>query len=283
VRALRLVIVGTGTGVGKTHVACALVAAWAGVTRVVGLKPIETGITEGRARRASEASDQERLTAAAQVFHVKRAPEHPGPARSGNAGSKRPFHVKHSSHPTRLQVGQAMRSPHSGPVLPQASLYTFPEPVSPHLAARDAGVRIDLGLIERWVAEHQAPVTIVETAGGLFSPLGHTSTNFELTRTLRPDGVLLVAPDRLGVLHDLTTTLALAAARGGLPVGIVLSAPAAPDASTGRNSHEIEALGIGAAITTFPRRPTGHSATVAAAHAVMAWAERLRPGSGPTD
>jgi dethiobiotin synthetase len=136
-------------------------------------------------------------------------------------------------------------------------------------------------LVERWVAEHEAPITIVETAGGLFSPLGHTSTNFELTRALRPDGVLLVAPDRLGVLHDLTTTLALAAARGDLPIGIVLSAPAAPDASTGRNDHEIVALGIGAAITTFPRRPTDHPATVAAAHAVMAWADRLLSNGSP--
>jgi dethiobiotin synthetase len=170
----------------------------------------------------------------------------------------------------------------SAQVLPQASLYSFPEPVSPHLAARDAGVRIDLGLIERWVAEHEAPVTIVETAGGLFSPLGHTSTNFELAWALRPDGVLLVAPDRLGVLHDLTTTLALVAARGGLPIGVVLSAPAAPDASTGRNSHEIEALGLGAAIATFPRRPTGHPATVAAARTVIAWADLLLSGDTPT-
>jgi hypothetical protein len=84
-----------------------------------------------------------------------------------------------------------------------------------------------------------------------------------------------VASDKLGVLHDLTTTLALAAARGGLPLGVILSAPAAPDASTGRNGHEIEALGIGAAIATFPRRPMRHAATVAAARAVIAWADRL--------
>jgi dethiobiotin synthetase len=193
---------------------------------------------------------------------------------------KPPFHVKQSPHAGPLQAAARMHS-RSAQLLPQTSLYTFPEPVSPHLAARDAGVRIDLGLIERWVAEYEAPVTIVETAGGLFSPLGHTSTNFELAGALRPDGVLLVAPDRLGVLHDLTTTLALAAARGGLPIGVVLSAPAAPDASTGRNSREIEALGFGVTITTFPRRPTGHPATVASARAVMAWADRLLSSDAP--
>jgi dethiobiotin synthetase len=299
VGSFRLVVVGTGTGVGKTHVACALVAAWGETTRVVGLKPIETGILASPGGRILEESDQARLSEAARLFHVKHhvesrergrqafgrvadgrglepLAERPAPVVDRRVSKgKRSFHVKHSSQVRGARGADRMWPPPSTRAFPQASLYAFPEPVSPHLAARDAGVRIDLGLIERWVVEHEAPVTVIETAGGLFSPLGHTSTNFELTRALRPDAVLLVASDKLGVLHDLTTTLALAAARGGLPLGVVLSAPAAPDASTGRNAHESEALGIGAAIATFPRRPMRHAATVAAARAVIAWADRL--------
>jgi dethiobiotin synthetase len=285
-RVLRVVLVGTGTGVGKTHVACALLAEWAGSRRVVGLKPIETGIIVGRRRRGAEQSDQGRLTASAQMFHVKRA----GGARAlergvseaairSRLGEPRSFHVKQrvgvrppiSGRPRSLRAPIArVSAPH-----PQASLYTFPEPVSPHLAARDAAVRIDLGVIERWVEDHEAPVTLIETAGGLFSPLGHASTNFELTRAMHPDAVVLVAPDRLGVLHELTTTLALSAARGGLPIGVVLSAPEVPDASTGRNGAELEALGIAAPIATFPRRAMRHPATTNASRTVIAWIERL--------
>jgi dethiobiotin synthetase len=153
-------------------------------------------------------------------------------------------------------------------------LFAFPDPVSPHLAARQVGTRIDLGLIERWVHDHEAPITVIETAGGLFSPLGHTTTNFELMQALRPSAVVVVASDRLGVLHDLTTTLALAASRGGPPLGVVLSAPSKKDASTGRNAQELEALGIAHPIAVFPRAPLRAPASVAAACRVIAWIER---------
>jgi dethiobiotin synthetase len=159
-------------------------------------------------------------------------------------------------------------SPH-----PCASLYAFPEPVSPHLAARSAATRIDLGVIDRWVGEHEAAVTIIETAGGLFSPLGHGATNFELMQTVHPHAVILVALDRLGVLHELTTTLALAAARGGPPMGVVLSTPAKSDASTGTNARELAALGIARPIAVFPRAPIRAPASTDAARRVIAWAE----------
>jgi len=87
--------------------------------------------------------------------------------------------------------------------------------VAPHLAARRAGVRIDLKEIQRWLGEHPAPVVAVETAGGLFSPLTDKGfTNADLVTALAPAALVLVAPDRLGVLHDLTATLGLAATRG---------------------------------------------------------------------
>ena len=55
-----LFVTGTDTGVGKTTVSVALLAAWAKTGRVVRpLKPIETGITDG-----TEGSDAARLAAA---------------------------------------------------------------------------------------------------------------------------------------------------------------------------------------------------------------------------
>ena len=305
--AIRVVLVGTGTGVGKTHVACALLSAWAERARVVGLKPIETGVpvggstdvlmeaSGGNARqhrrasgqalrgsgaslggashrpvrrssasaRAAETTDQERLARAALMFHVK---------QHDQAGPKS-FHVK--------QMGRSRRARSSEGLLPpRQALFAFREPISPHLAAREAGVRIDAGVIERWVREHEAPITIIETAGGLFSPLGHGTTNFDLLRVVRPHAVILVASDRLGVLHDLTTTLALAEARGGPVLGVVLSAPAMRDASTGRNAAELAALGIACPIVVFPRAGERAPATLDAARAVIAWVEGIQGGRG---
>jgi len=57
---VRIVVAGTGTGVGKTHVAVALVTAMRGAGQaIVGLKPIESGLAgiEG-------AADGERLASA---------------------------------------------------------------------------------------------------------------------------------------------------------------------------------------------------------------------------
>jgi dethiobiotin synthetase len=232
---VRLVVVGTGTSVGKTHVACALIHAWAarGV-RAIGLKPIESGVPSATEPDEAEFSDQARLWSASQAFHVKR--------------DRSAFHVKRS-------------------------FYAFPDAVSPHLAARIAGRPVDLGAVRQWVDEHAAPVTVIETAGGLFSPLSDTATNLELLCALGPDAVLLVAPDQLGVLHDVTTTLGLAQARGVRIQGLALCAPQTPDASTGQNALELARLSIAAPLTVFPRAPADDPASLAAADPVLAFAE----------
>jgi dethiobiotin synthetase len=224
-----ILVAGTGTGVGKTHVACAVVRALRdrGIS-AVGLKPVETGVP---AAGGGEGTDQERLWNASNTFHVK---------QSDTEG----FHVKRS-------------------------LYAFPEPVSPHLAARLVGKRIDLTAIRRWVREQPPPV-VVETAGGLFSPLGPEVTNLDLVRALRPNVLILVAPDRLGVLHDLTATLGLAAARACTVDATVMSAPHSPDSSTGTNAAELERLGIARPLVTFPRALEDHPATLAAATDLVA-------------
>jgi dethiobiotin synthetase len=226
----RIVLVGTGTSVGKTHVACALIRAW-GEREIPagGLKPVETGVSPDE---ANGSSDQERLWRASAAFHVKRlAP--PG------------FHVKRS-------------------------LYPFPLAVSPHLAARTAGVRIDLGAIRRWIAEQDAPIVVVETAGGFFAPLGPGLTNLDLAKALRPNVLILVAADRLGVLHDITAALGLAAARGCNVDATVLCASQPPDLSTGTNAAELDHLGVVHPLSTFPRASEDHPTTRAIADKVIA-------------
>jgi dethiobiotin synthetase len=196
----RVVIAGTGTEIGKTHAAVALVAAFARRGLVtVGLKPVESGI--------------------------------------------------HQSLPDSARLALvSSRSPSPPP-------YAFHDPVSPHLAARRTGTSIEIDVIARWVADHTAEILVIETAGGLFSPLSDSLTNLDLVRRLAPRSLLLVAPDRLGVLHDLRACLtAVRSLAPELPTpSVVLQPPPTPDSSTGTNASEIERLGIARVIAVFPR------------------------------
>jgi len=200
----RLVLLGTGTGVGKTYVGATLVSAWrARGSAAWGLKPIESGIAPGAA-----ASDAELL-------------------RAGDA---------------RLVSGHYR---------------ALPEALSPHLAAAHAGQTLSIAEAADWVREAEtrqcalhdnAPhaMSLIETAGGAFTPLSASATCADLAEALRPAQVLLVAPDALGVLHDVTATLL---ALRGLGCGVdfvLLSGARAVDDSTGTNAAELERV-------VFPR------------------------------
>ena len=207
---MRVVILGCGTGVGKTRLSVALLRAL--VRRglpALGLKPIESGIENcGEVHAAPCASDAAALS---------------------SAGS--------------LQT----QLPHP--------LYALREPVSPHLAARSAGIEIGLERVAAWVTAAEgiaapgvvspsALWTIVETAGGVFSPLAPGATNFELAQALEPALWVLVAADALGVLHDVSSAWKAMRACGREPDHLVLSGARAPDASTGRNAAELTTLAI---------------------------------------
>ena len=187
---MRVVILGTGTDVGKTYVTAALARGLAQRISVLALKPVESGVQSGVA---------------------------------GDAGT----------------IAQA--AGHA----PWLSPWRFPRPVSPHLAARESGRLVELAAVASWVAEcerqRQAQVTLIELAGGAFSPLAAGVTNADLAAELNAALWLLVAPDSLGVLHDLSATLRALSRR---PDAIVLSSARAPDQSTGSNAPELAALGI---------------------------------------
>lgn len=119
--------------------------------------------------------------------------------------------------------------------------YLLVAPVSPHLAARREGRVIDVSVILDWVGSirEQAEATVLELAGGLYSPISENRTNADVLRALSPSKTLLVAPDRLGVLHDVIATTRAAAADGLHFDGLILSAPEAADSSTGTNAEEL--------------------------------------------
>jgi dethiobiotin synthetase len=218
----RIVVLGTGTGIGKTHLAVALVSALgeAGV-RVAGLKPVESGVGDG-------VSDTERL-AEASSFHVKQPPP-----------------------------------------------YALAAPLSPHIAAQREGLTIRLEPILRWVDLVEADCVVVETAGAVLSPLAPGTTNLDLAVALEPTAVILVAPDRLGVLHDVTAALfAMHQLGPALPEAVVvLSAPEVEDASTGSNAWELLVLEIARRVVVFPRAEVGDVSTVERARALVEMLER---------
>jgi dethiobiotin synthetase len=241
-RPQRLVVLGTGTGVGKTHVGCALVAAWSevvGAGEVWACKPIESGVGPD-----ASGSDGARLREAS-LFHVKR-----------RSGADDPEHGSQA------------------PLVPEALAvppYRFADPVSPHLAARRAGGRIDLGSVRRWLGQVQgAGHLLVETAGGLCSPLAPGMSNLELALGVGPAAWLLVAPDRLGVLHDIAAVrAALSRAGHADTVTVALSTPAEPDASTGTNASELVTLSLARAVAVFPRESPYSSSSASVAHSLL--------------
>jgi len=136
-----------------------------------------------------------------------------------------------------------------------AAPYQFEAPVSPHLAARSTGVTISVEAAARWVLDQVAEVLVVETAGALLSPLGPGLTNLDLVRALRPDALVLVGLDRLGILHEVAACqVALRALAPELPEPVVvLNAPAVRDASSGTNAGELRTLGVVSRVVGMPR------------------------------
>lgn len=199
----RWVVLGTGTDVGKSFVAEALVRAIAARGRpVAGLKPVETGLA--RLGDAGAGGDAARLQQAS--FHVK----HPQP------------------HP----------------------LFGYRDPLTPSLAARRASSRVELERVLPWLEQvqvegsEQPPALIIETAGGVFSPLNDRQDNLDLAVALGPAEWILVAPDRLGALHDVLSTLRAMESVQRAPDWLILSAVREPDASSGTNAAELRRRNI---------------------------------------
>jgi dethiobiotin synthetase len=113
-----LVIVGTGTDVGKTVVAATLLARYGSEVPLAYWKPVATGARDGRDTATVEALAGDRAA-----------------------------------------------------ILPES--YLFDEPLSPHLAARLAGERIEPAALLADFERHRAGARtlVIETAGGLLVPL----------------------------------------------------------------------------------------------------------------
>lgn len=100
----------------------------------------------------------------------------------------------------------------------------LPDPVSPHLAAARAGLRIDIDLIARRYRELSklADAVVVEGAGGFLVPLGDQQTGADLAQALALPMVLVVGL-RLGCLNHALLTAEAIRARGLVLAGWIAS------------------------------------------------------------
>lgn len=196
-----IVVTGTGTGIGKTHISCALLRRASADGRVFGYKPIESGLDD------SGESDSARL-ASASTFHVQHSPG------------------------LRLRAG-----------------------LSPHLAAELEAAKLDWPQIVRFVDEVRADGVgvLVELPGGLYTPLAERFRNIDAILAIAPDVTLLVAANRLGVLHDVGAALAAASSAGVTVSCVGLSEPSTPDVSTASNARELARFEK-PVVVTWPRR-----------------------------
>lgn len=153
-------VTGTGTGVGKTLVSCALLHAFNSTGRIaVAMKPVAAGCENGKWM------DVEMLAAASAV----------APARN-----------------------------HMNP-------YALVPAIAPHIAAREMGIEIDIGVIRNSLHELQrsADLVIVEGAGGFLVPLNEYEGSDDMALALNLP-VILVVGMQLGCLnHALLTARAV--------------------------------------------------------------------------
>lgn len=184
---MSLVVLGTGTGVGKTVTCAVLLTRYARDLHLGYWKPVQTGCD----------TDSDSLT------------------------------VRELSS-------------HAVDILPEA--YAFPEPLSPHLAARLAGAVIDPERILEALVAHalhdRARSLVIEGVGGLLVPL--TDAGYLLADLCRDMHLpcLLVAESTLGTINHTLLSLEAIRARHLQLAGVVLSGPENPE-----NRSAIERFG----------------------------------------
>lgn len=130
-----------------------------------------------------------------------------------------------------VQLAQA-----TGQKAPTAALTRLTTPVTPALAAEQEDVLLSP---ERWcetirALESENDIVVVETAGGVLSPMTWTYNALDLIAQLSAK-VVLVAPDRLGVINSVLLTLRALDTIRADTIGVVLSRPEETDISSETN------------------------------------------------
>jgi len=110
--------------------------------------------------------------------------------------------------------------------LAEVAPWRFREPLSPPIAARREGKVIDAGevtaLCRQRLNQAHDRLLVIESAGGIMSPLSEKTTMLDLAAALSLP-VILVAGSYLGTVSHTLTALAAMAARKITPIAVVVS------------------------------------------------------------
>ena len=220
-----LFVTGTDTGVGKTTVTCALLAAArARGLRVAAMKPVETGCAD---------------------------PRHPGAPLV-------PADAMALAHAARGEPAPA-------PPPSNLFRFAAPLAPSVAAARERAAVSIPAILRAADRLRSLAPdLFLVEGAGGLLVPLSDDADMTDLARALALP-LLIVARDGLGTINHTLLTLEAAATRRLPVAAVILSAaePGTSDADRAQNKHEIQRRGRIPVLGCLPHMPDAPLAELA--------------------
>jgi len=134
-----------------------------------------------------------------------------------------------------------------------AEVYRFAPPVSPHLAARRAGVQIDFGKIEMPQIGRGANL-IAEGAGGALVPINDKQLTTDLMRHLGLP-VLLVTRTTLGTInHTLLSLAALRSARLDIRGVIMVGKPNRDNREAIERYGRVRVIGVVPRLARIDRR-----------------------------
>jgi dethiobiotin synthetase len=162
----------------------------------------------------------------------------------------------------------------TGQSQPAHAIFRLPDTVPPTLSSDRSGITIDFdGLVLKIERYGEGPeFLLIEGTGGLLEPVTWEWDMVDVARALGACA-LVVGVDRLGTInHTLLTLSALELA--GVPcAGVVLTAPEAPDQSTGTNAAAIARLSGLDRIVAAPR--TAYPDRTEALRTVVGWLARV--------
>lgn len=134
---------------------------------------------------------------------------------------------------------------------PPLSALRFVAPLSPHRAAALEGRRVELPPLLEWI-EAQPGTRLVEGVGGWEVPLSWDLRVSDLATTLGYP-VVVVAPDRLGVINQALLTVEAVRRRGLRVDALVLVEQETPDGSTLYNGQDFQRLLGETRVVSVPR------------------------------
>jgi dethiobiotin synthetase len=150
----------------------------------------------------------------------------------------------------------------SNVTVPYAAInpYCFEPAVSPHIAAEEAGIEVDTGLIrDRFEAlASLADFVVVEGAGGWYAPISATKMMADLPKLLGVP-VLLVVGLRLGCLNHAVLTKRAIEADGAQFAGWMANKIDPTLERSGENLASLERMLGSAPLAVFPFAPEAQS------------------------